>query len=126
MILLVSVLSVLGVILYIVGAGATHGYGKHRWPADKKWSYYYNNYTDSNSGYRIWAAFFWPFYWAFIWPFTKINEVTFSHVEKSAAHQVAQNKIRIADLQATKAELEASNAELETAELELEKEMAKL
>jgi hypothetical protein len=74
---------------------------------------------------RILVTVLWPFYWTFIWPFTKINDITFSNIEKRAGHQVARNKSRIADLQATRAQVEASNAELEQAEAELEKEIAK-
>ncbi len=65
----------------------------------------------------------WPIYWAFIWPVVKVNELTFSTIEKHAAKQIAKNKVRVADLQATRAELEHSNEELEAAEVELEKEL---
>lgn len=109
------------IILYIVGAGATHGYAKHRWPSKET---YYNKTDDSDR--RIWATCLWVFYWIFVWPFTKTNEVTFSVIEKQAALQMAKNKTRVADLQATRAQLEASNAELEQAEVELEKEIGKL
>lgn len=122
MILLVSMLAVLGVILYIVGAGATHGYTKYRWPV--KLEGYWKH--DVNENKRIAATCLWPFYWIFIWPFTKTNEVTYSHIEKKAAHQIAQNKVRIADLKATHEQVAQSNSELENAELELEKEMSKL
>ena len=110
-----------GVISYIVGAGATHGYAKHRWPSE---SSHYGEMDDNDR--RLTVAILWPFYWTFIWPFTKVNEVTFSNIEKAAAKQVARNKVRIADLQATREQVEASNAELEQAEVELEKEIGKL
>ena len=109
------------VISFIVGAGATHGYAKHRWPSNIK------NYSDTDdSDRRTMATIFWPGYWIFVWPFTKVNEVTFSNIEKHAAKQIARNKVRVADLQATRVELEKSNAELEAAEVEVEKEMGKL
>jgi hypothetical protein len=108
------------VVFYIMGAGITYGYGKHRWPS----TYYDRNNTDDNDR-RAAAAWFWPFYWTFIWTFHKAKEVTFSRIEKVAAQQVARNKVRIADLHATRAEVEKSNAELEQAEVELEKEIAK-
>jgi hypothetical protein len=121
----------LGIIFYIVGAGVTHGYAKHRWPPKivRRQVYVTGNGwewrdQDDNSGKREASTFLWPFYWLFIWPFTKTNEVTFSHIEKQAALQVAKNKTRVADLQATREELEASNAELEQAEVELEKEIS--
>lgn len=121
-----------GIIFYIVGAGATHGYAKHRWPpkivrrqvyTDSGWQW---RDQDDNSGERVSSTIFWPGYWVFIWPFTKTNEVTFSHIEKQAALQVAKNKTRVADLQATRAQLAESNAELEQAEVELEREIGKL
>lgn len=111
-----------GVVSYIVLAGATHGYAKHRWPP--KTDNYYKR--DENEETRLWATFLWPGYWIFVWPFTKTNEITFTHIEKEAGKQIAHNKARIADLQATREQLEASNAELEAAEVEVEKEMAKL
>ena len=120
---------ILGIVSYIVMSGATHGYAKHRWPPEMERRYQgYGNYgnVDKNIPKRAWATICWPFYWSFIWPFTKTNEVTFTHIEKEAAKQVAKNKARVADLQATRAQLEASNAELEEAEVEVEKEMAKL
>ena len=75
---------------------------------------------------RDFATILWPLYWIFVWPFTKTKEVTLSHIEKEAALQVARNKTRVADLQATRAQLEHSNEELEQAEIELEKEIGKL
>jgi hypothetical protein len=113
------------IVVYIVGAGATHGYGKHRWPT-KIGRDDWGNTIDANESTRIAASTFWVFYWIFIWPFTKTNEETFSHIEKHAALQIAKNKVRVADLQATRVQLEASNTELEAAEVELEKEMSKL
>lgn len=120
----------LGIVLYIVGAGATHGYAKHRWPPKivRRQVYVTGNGwewqdQDDNRGKRDASTFFWPGYWIFIWPFTKVNEETFSAIEKQAALQVARNKARVADLQATRAQLEASNAEMEQAEIELEKEI---
>lgn len=120
----------LGIVLYIVGAGATHGYAKHRWPpllvkrdvyvTGEGWK---GIVQDDNSEKRGFSTFFWPFYWIFIWPFTKVNEVTFTRIEKQAALQVARNKARVADLQATREQLAASNTELEQAEVELEKEL---
>lgn len=121
------------IVVYIVMAGITHGYAKHRWPPkmDRRQVYVSGSGWewrdfDDNSGNRTAATFFWPFYWVFIWTFTKANEVTFSRIEKQAALQIAHNKSRVADLQATRAQLEASNAELEQAEVELEKEIGKL
>lgn len=111
---------VLGIIVYIAGAGVTHGYAKHRWPSE---TYHYNRTDDSDR--RAWCAWLWPFYWMFIWPFTKLNEVTFSHIEKSAGAAVAKNKIRIAEFKATRDQLRASNEELEKIEAELDKEIAK-
>jgi len=118
----------LGIILYIVLAGATHGYGKYKWPPtiERQYIGYCYVNVDVNESKRLWATYCWPFYWIFIWPFTKTNEVTFSRIEKEAARQIVKNKTRIADLAATRAQLEASNAELEKAEVELEKEMAML
>jgi hypothetical protein len=113
------------IIVYIVGAGATHGYGKHRWPKQMGHDGW-GNPIDENEFTRVAASFLWLFYWTFVWPFTKTNEVTFSHIEKHAALQIAKNKARVADLQATRVQLEASNAELEAAEVEVEKEMSKL
>ena len=114
------------VVSYLVMIGITYGYGKHRWPPlmVKRWSY--KDAEDDNEFQRVIAAVFWPFYWTFIWPVTKASEVTFDQVEKHAAKQIARNKVRIADLHATREELAKSNAELEEAELELEKETAKL
>lgn len=128
-------LTLLGIVLvivtYIVGAGATHGYAKHRWPTKivRRQVYVTGNGwqgqdQDDNSANRIWATILWPGYWTFIWPFTKVNEVTFTHIEKEAALQVAKNKARVADLQATREQLQASNTELEQAEVELEKELS--
>ena len=124
---------VLVIVTYIVGAGATHGYAKHRWPpkivrrqvyvTGSGWQW---QDQDDNSADRVSATVFWPGYWIFIWPFTKVNEVTFTHIEKEAALQVAKNKARIADLHATRAQVAESNAELEAAEVELEKEIGKL
>jgi hypothetical protein len=127
----------LTVVLYIVGylvlAGITHGYAKHRWPTKivKRQVYVqYSGYEmqdqDDNSSSRVLSTIFWPFYWTFIWPFTKANEMTFDRVEKHAALCIAKNKVRIADLRATREQLAASNAEMEAAEVEVEKEMAKL
>lgn len=110
-----------GVVTYIVGAGVTHGYAKHRWPSQEQ---HYSRTDDSDR--RAWAAWLWPFYWVFIWPFTKSNEVTFTHIEKNAALEIARKKARVADLRATREQLQAANAELEQAEVEVEKEMAKL
>lgn len=109
------------IVGYIVGAGATHGYAKHRWPSEYK---DYSGMDDTDR--RIWATICWPGYWIFIWPFTKVNEVTFSQIEKNAALEIARKKSRIEDLRATRAELEATQAELERAEVEVEKEMSKL
>ena len=109
------------ILFLIVGAAATHGYAKHRWPSDQ---HSYPGTDDEDR--RLLATWLWPFYWTFIWPFTKVNEITFSNIEKHAAKQIARNKVRIADLQATKAQVEASNAELEQSEVELEKELGKL
>lgn len=121
------------IILYLVAAGATHGYAKHRWPPKivKRQVYVQNSGyqwkdQDDNSDSRITSTILWPFYWIFIWPFTKANEITFSNIEKHAARQVAHNKARIADLRATRKELEDSNAELEQAEVELEQEIVKM
>jgi hypothetical protein len=116
----------LTIITYIVMAGVTRGYAKHRWPPIVEYSYYHDRNLDKNEDKRDFATWLWPFYWMFIYPFTKVNEVTFSHIEKEAALQVAKNKSRIADLHATRAAVEASNAELEAAEVELEKEIDKL
>lgn len=113
------------IVIYIVIAGATHGYAKYRWPPKLVRSNEYYEPTDENSIDRILATIFWPIYWSLIWPFTKTNEVTFSHIEKHAAKQIAKNKSRVADLHASRTQLEASNSELEQAELELEKEIAK-
>lgn len=128
MIIFLSIL--FSVIAYIVGAGATHGYAKHHWAEklESVWDYRVSKYVkeDQSEKIRTAAAILWPLYWVFIWPFTKTNEVTFSHIEKNAALQIAKNKTRIDDLHATKTQLEASNQELENAEVELEKEMAKL
>lgn len=114
------------IVSYIVIAGATHGYGKHRWPPSmvKRWSY--RDAEDENEFQRVIASIFWPIYWTFVWPVTKASEVTFDRVEKHAAIRIAKNKVRIEDLHATRKELAKSNAELEEAELELEKETAKL
>lgn len=109
------------IVFYIVGAGVTYGYGKHRWPSNV-----YDRYNTDDSDRRAWAAWLWPFYWTFIWTFTKAKEVTFTRIEKHAAVQIAKNKVRIADLRATRDQLAASNAEMEQAEVEVEKEMAKL
>lgn len=115
------------IVTYIVGAGATYGYAKYRWPfkGKREWNPYVGAYQeiDENKDTKAAAAILWPFYWMFIWPFTKTNEVTFSHIEKNVALQVAKNKARVADLHATRVELEASNQEVEAAEVELEKEI---
>lgn len=118
-----------GIVLYIVGAGATHGYAKHRWPPKIERRQVWTGYKwewrdqDDNSASRVASTIFWPGYWVFIWPFTKVNEETFSAIEKQAALRIAKNKTRVADLQATRAQLEASNAEMEQAEIELEREI---
>ncbi len=109
------------IVIYVVGAGATHGYGQHRWPSD-----YVRSYGLDDTDRRIWAACLWPFYWTFVWIFTKTQEITFSNVEKHAALRIAKNKKRISELRATREALESSNTELEAAEVEVEKEMAKL
>lgn len=129
MLIFFSVLLGLGIILYIVGAGATHGYAKHRWPEKlvsvcQGWGSYAN--LDENRFRKFFCTILWLFYWIFVWPFTKTNETTFSHIEKRAALQMAKNKKRIADLHATRAQIEASNAELANAEVELEREMGRL
>src|SRR5271155_4248797 len=120
-----TLLSVLGALLivffYAIIAGATHGYALHRWPNQET---YYGEMDDNER--RVLVTIFWPVYWAFIYPFNKIDEVTFSNIEKRAATQLARNRVRIEDLSATRAQVEASNAELEQAEVELEKEIAKL
>jgi hypothetical protein len=114
-------LTILFIIVgYIVGAGITHGYAKHRWPSEIT---RYGSMDDWDR--RTWTTCLWPFYWVFIWTFTKANEITFSNIEKKAARQVVKNKSRIEILQATRSELEASNVELERAEVELEKEISK-
>jgi len=122
---------VASIVSYIVIAGITHGYAKHRWPPKierrQVWTgsaWEWRN-QDDNSGNRVASTLFWPFYWIFIWPFTKMNEVTFSRMEKSAGLELVKNKTRIAELRATRDQLAASNAELERAEEELEKEIAK-
>lgn len=124
---------VLCVVAYLVMAGITHGYAKHRWPPEivrrqryTEGSGWHTVDEDDNSTNRGCATVFWPFYWTFIWPFTKANEVTFDQVEKHAAKQIAKNKVRIADLHATREELAKSNAEMAAAEVEVEKEMARL
>lgn len=109
------------IVSYIVGAGITYGYGKHRWP-----STLYDRYSTDDNDRRMWASWLWPFYWIFVWTFHKAKEVTFDRVEKHAAMRIAKNKVRIADLRATRDQLAESNAELEKAEVEVEKEMAKL
>lgn len=66
----------LGVIVYVIGAGATHGYAKYRWPSD------YTSYGQmDDQERRILAAVLWPFYWTFIWTFTKVNEIVFSQMK---------------------------------------------
>jgi hypothetical protein len=110
-----------GIIIYIVGSGATHGYGQHRWPIKMVRGYYET--VDENGATRTSAAVLWPFYWIFVWPFTKTNETVFDHIEKEAALQVAKNKSRIEDIRATREQLEASNKELEDAQVSLEKEL---
>lgn len=107
--------------LYVLVAGATHGYAKHRWPSQEC---HYGNMNDDER--RALVTGFWPIYWIFIWPFVKIEEVTFSNIEKHAAARIAKNRVRIADLAATRVQVEASNAELQQSEMELEKELAKL
>jgi len=67
----------LGVLLYVVGAGATHGYAKHRWPSEHT---SYGEMDDNER--RLVASILWPFYWTFIWTFTTVNEVVFSKMEK--------------------------------------------
>ena len=119
-IMLIFLYILFSIVIYIVCAGATYGYGKYRWSSSLK-----DIYRTDDSDRRTAAAFFWPFYWMFIWPFIKTKDVTFSYVEKSASLHIAKNKIRIADLNATRKYVIASNAELEQAELELEKEIAK-
>ncbi len=121
------------IVSYLVLAGVTHGYAKHRWPPKivRRQVYVSGNGwqwqdQDDNSSYRGFSTVFWPFYWTFVWTFTKANEMTFDRVERHAARLIAKNKVRIADLHATREELAASNAELEQAEVEVEKEMAKL
>lgn len=111
----------LGIITYIVGAGITHGYAKHRWPSDKT---HYSGMDDVER--RALASLLWPLYWSFIWPFTKSNEIIFSHIEKNAALEIARKKSRIEDLHATRAELEAVQADMEKAEIEVEKAIAKV
>src|ERR1700722_18047273 len=93
-----------GIIIFIVGAGATHGYAQHRWPT---YDSHYDSIDDPEK--RALATIFWPFYWIFIWPFTKVNEVILSNIEKSAAQQIVRNKARVSDLHATRAQVEASN-----------------
>lgn len=122
MFIFLTVLSI--IVSYIVIAGATHGYGKHRWPPSMVRRY--SGLEDENEFQRVIASIFWPIYWTFVWPVTKASEVTFDRVEKHAAMLIAKNKVRIEDLHATRKELAKSNAELEEAELELEKETAKL
>lgn len=124
---------VLCVVGYLVVAGVTHGYAKHRWPPKIVSRSRYSEGNgwrmvdeDDNSANRVCATIFWPFYWTFIWPFTKANELTFDRVEKHAAKLIAKNKVRIEDLHATREALAASNAEMAEAELELERETAKL
>lgn len=121
-----------GAALYLVVAGATHGYAKHRWPPKMYRKQVYISGSgwewrdyDENSNERFFSTTFWPFYWVFIWPFTKMNEVTFSKIEKSVGAEIAKNKVRTADLRATREQLQASNEELERAEAELDKEIAK-
>src|ERR1700728_3187178 len=111
------------IVSYLIAAGITNGYAKHRWPkkmvVKKRYYQYggaYNSDEDENAGSRISATIFLPFYWTFILPFTKSGELTFSNIEKSAAKQMAHNRVRIADLYATRDQLAASNAELEAAE----------
>jgi len=124
---------VLCIVSYLVLARITHGYAKHRWPPKMERRQRYSEGSgwkwvdeDDNSANRVCATIFWPFYWTFIWPFTKANEMTFDRAEKHAALQIAKNKVRIADLRATRDQLAASNAEMEAAQVEVEKEMAKL
>lgn len=66
-----------GVLLYVVGAGATHGYAKHRWPSEHT---SYGEVDDNDK--RMLATCLWPFYWTFIWTFTKVNEIVFSIIER--------------------------------------------
>lgn len=116
------------IVTYLILAGATHGYAKHRWPKHmvKRRDEYGTQYdSDENEGNRLGATILWPFYWVFVWPFTKVNEVTFSNIEKRAGHKVTLNKARIAELRATREQLEASNEELEAAEADLDKEIAR-
>jgi hypothetical protein len=119
---------VLLVICYLVGAGITNGYGSHRWPPkmvrrSDGWGQLYE--YNANESPKFWATLLWPFYWVFIWPCIKSKEITFSNMEKHAARQIAQNRIRIGDLHATREQLAASNAELEAAEVELDKAIAR-
>ena len=121
------------IVLYLVTAGATHGYAKHRWPPKIVRRQVYVRGTgyewqdqDDNSANRTTSTIFWPFYWILIWPFTRANEITFSNIEKHAAMRIARNKSRIGDIHATRKELEESNAELERAEVDLEQEIAKM
>ena len=116
-------------ILYLIAAGATHGYAKFRWPESivQRYDRYYHVYdADEHLPNRVAATILWPLYWILVWPFTKVNEVTFSNITHRASEKIVKNKARIADLQTTKKQVEASNSELEQAELELEKEMARL
>lgn len=108
-------------LTYALVAAATHGYAKHRWPSERS---IYGEMDDNDK--RTVVPLIWPIYWIFIWPVVKVNELTFSSIEKHAARQIAKNKVRIETLQAARAEVEASNKELEEAEVELEKEVHKL
>ena len=127
---LLTIISV--IVFYLVVAGATHGYAKHRWPPKivrrqlfvQGFGLQWQEQDDSSTN-RTFATVFWPFYWIFVWTFTKVNEITFDTIEKRAGHQLAMNQARIADLRATREQLEASNAELEAAEADLDREIAK-
>lgn len=119
-------------VVWLIAAGATHGYAQHRWaPKIERrqvrdgcnWIW---KDVDDNASARVVTTVFWPFYWIFVWTYTKTSEVTFSSIERHAAKQVARNKSRIEVLQATRKELEESNAELQQAEIDLEQEMAKM
>lgn len=107
-------------LLYAIMAGVTYGYAKHCWPSHR---IIYGEMDDTDR--RVIVPIIWPVYWLFIWPVVKVSDVTFSRIESHAAKQIARNKVRIADLQATRAELEHSNEELESAEVELEQELAR-
>ena len=79
-------LFILVVVVFIIGAGATHGYAKHRWP-----SKIINQRETDDSDRRILATIFWPFYWIFVWPFTKADEITLFNIDKQAGRLVLKN-----------------------------------